>query len=385
MLQSVHAMTQAMSAYTALNVASVILMTLRVIKLLDFQPRLGLVTRTLAHAAVDLAHFFMVFMLVHSAYAMVGFISFGSSIAKMSSFAKASATLMEVLLGEVDVLTDLTRLANGTVAQCYFWSFILISFFILINVLLAILVDAYVEIKAEAENTTTVLNDLHNMMPKFGAARRRRMQMSAIVKELKAASERAAEQRRAQALAGGANSAQEQQNPAMATTSSSGGKMPKARPRVRVGRADIDEKVLARVLRRYGDVVAGVGTGDRQDMAKALELSRAMLHTLKDPVTDTAELAGAQMGAEGFQLFVLKEFQKIHSNQHDNELFQRRVLSKMGLKVPNNLSRGSFHRRRKTGPQLAMHSGQTNPVAFDADMAVHVTELHQNAHAQAQV
>jgi len=338
-------------------VASVILMTLRVIKLLDFQPRLGLVTRTLAHAAVDLAHFFLVFLLVHCAYAMVGYISFGSSIAKMASFSKASMTLMEVLLGDTDVLTDLMQLKNAGVATFFFWSFILISFFILINVLLAILVDAYVEIKAEAENTTTVLHDLHHMLPKFGAAHHRRVKMESIVKKLKVAAEQATEQRKSQALAG-LNFAAELQ-------SAAGGK---PKPKVRVGRAEVDEDVLARVLRRYGDVISGIGTGDQFDTAKALELSRAILHTLKDPVTDQAELANAHMDADAFHLFVLKEFQKIHTNFHEMELFQRQVLEKLGLEAPANLSRTSS-KPQPAVPKRPLPSDR--PLPYGADLKVH--------------
>ena len=96
MFDNVHAMSALMSSYMMLNVASVILMTLRVIKLLDFQPRLGLVTRTLAKASVDLAHFMLVWGFVHSAYAMMGYISFGSSIEELSTFPRAASTLMMV-------------------------------------------------------------------------------------------------------------------------------------------------------------------------------------------------------------------------------------------------------------------------------------------------
>ena len=49
-----------------------------------------------------------------------------------------------MLLGEIDVLTDLMRLPDGldSVAILYFWSFILIAFFILCVVLTASRVHA---------------------------------------------------------------------------------------------------------------------------------------------------------------------------------------------------------------------------------------------------
>ena len=47
-----------------LSTISLILMVLRLLKVLDFSPRMGLVTRTIAKAAIDLAHFLVLFGLI---------------------------------------------------------------------------------------------------------------------------------------------------------------------------------------------------------------------------------------------------------------------------------------------------------------------------------
>jgi hypothetical protein len=50
--------------YYALNGINILLLLARLLRRLDFQPRLGVVTRSLARAGPDLAHFAVVFGLV---------------------------------------------------------------------------------------------------------------------------------------------------------------------------------------------------------------------------------------------------------------------------------------------------------------------------------
>ena len=54
---------------------------------------------------------------------------------------------MQILLGEISLNDDLMRLDNVWASVIFFWSFIVIAFLILMNILLAILVDAYVEVR----------------------------------------------------------------------------------------------------------------------------------------------------------------------------------------------------------------------------------------------
>ena len=60
------------SKQSIINGVALLLLVLRLLKNLDFQPRLGLVTRTLSHAATNLGHFIMVFGLVFFSYSTMG-------------------------------------------------------------------------------------------------------------------------------------------------------------------------------------------------------------------------------------------------------------------------------------------------------------------------
>lgn len=75
----VEAMAGLMTAYMTLNGFVIAALLLRSMKLMEFQPRLGLVSRTLLGAATDLLHFFILFVIVFMGYVVIGHLLFGSS------------------------------------------------------------------------------------------------------------------------------------------------------------------------------------------------------------------------------------------------------------------------------------------------------------------
>ena len=56
--------TDTLKLYMQVNGCCLVLVLLRMMKMLDFQPRLGIVTKTIAHALSDIIHFFMVLALI---------------------------------------------------------------------------------------------------------------------------------------------------------------------------------------------------------------------------------------------------------------------------------------------------------------------------------
>ena len=85
---------------------------------MDFQPRLGVVTRALQLAAPDLLHFFLVAGSVFICYCMMGFLIFGNSLSWFATFGTSVNTCFEMLLGEfADVNTDLRALGGLQVCR----------------------------------------------------------------------------------------------------------------------------------------------------------------------------------------------------------------------------------------------------------------------------
>jgi len=59
---------------------NIMLFLFRIFKLLDFQPRVGILTRTIAKALDDLLHFAFVLVVTFIVYAMLGYVIFGPTI-----------------------------------------------------------------------------------------------------------------------------------------------------------------------------------------------------------------------------------------------------------------------------------------------------------------
>lgn len=84
---------------------------------MDFQPRLGVVTRALQLAGPDLLHFFLVAGSVFLCYCVMGFLIFGNSVPWFATLGTSINTCFEMLLGEfADVNSDLRAL--GGVQVC---------------------------------------------------------------------------------------------------------------------------------------------------------------------------------------------------------------------------------------------------------------------------
>eukprot|EP00937_MAST-01D_sp_MAST-1D-sp2_P002244 g2244.t1 len=345
-------MNALMARYTALNVVSVILMTLRVIKLLDFQPRLGLVTRTLAKAALDLCHFFSVFLIVLCTYAFVGHISFGSTLLSFSTFGRAVATMSEILLGEVDdIRTDLLRLPLSTPAMFFFWSYILLAFFLLTNMMLAILVDAYVAVKKDAHSTSTVLEDLTSMTRAACGKNTRHRSLARMLRKmdpLREAAESEHKQMRRDI---------ETMSAKQGLAAARYGRKRRDAPALQLGGGQADKQAVAATLLRYGygrkkgslqdgnrGVVAvdkleteidamegGERPANRAREEKANAMAQSLIKLLADKEEDDFDDHDSddEQGPASrmqFEDYVVNELERIHIAFRDREIFEARVM-----------------------------------------------------------
>lgn len=84
-----------------------------VLRAMDFQPRLGVVTRSLRVALPDLLHFALVAGCVFIGYSMMAYLIFGNSLSQFADFGTSVNTCFEMLLGNFgDVNTDLRALGG---------------------------------------------------------------------------------------------------------------------------------------------------------------------------------------------------------------------------------------------------------------------------------
>ena len=155
-----------LSFYITLMSINIVLYVARILKFMNFQPRIGLVTRTLAIAASDLVHFFVLAAVVFMGYAIMGHLLFGSQIEAFYSMQSAMQTNFEMLLGEVTVSDQMLNLVGPSIefaSVMYFWSYQILVFMILLNFLLAIIVDAFSEVKATLSNEKSMYAEISHI------------------------------------------------------------------------------------------------------------------------------------------------------------------------------------------------------------------------------
>jgi hypothetical protein len=148
------------------SVLCIVLNVLRMLKLLDFQPRLGLVTRTIERAKNDLFHFVLIFALINTVYAVCGVVIFGEISSSFSTISKSMETVILLFMqGNIETIHyEMRESSMKNVWQFYFFTFVLINVFIMLNILLAILVDAYIEVRSAAEFSPGIVEEMASLV-----------------------------------------------------------------------------------------------------------------------------------------------------------------------------------------------------------------------------
>ena len=155
-------LTKGMRDYFTVQGVSFIILLIRLLKIMGFQHRLSLVTDTLFEASGDLFHWIIIFFVVTTGYGFIAFVYLGHAIESVSTFADALLVCAQMLLGEVGILEDI---GDNPAGQLWFWTYIFINFFVLVNILLAIIIDSYAVVKQRSErDSTPLLRELTNLL-----------------------------------------------------------------------------------------------------------------------------------------------------------------------------------------------------------------------------
>ena len=150
--------TQVALAYcTGFNFDSLSILTsfFKLFKYFRLVPALALLWEVVVRAVADMAFFFATFFMFLVAFAIFAEQMFGLNLKNYSGIVDSVITLFQMIFGVVDVYWDLlASQAPGTnrlIATIFFDGYVVWMFFILINVFLAILNDAYSSVKGELE------------------------------------------------------------------------------------------------------------------------------------------------------------------------------------------------------------------------------------------
>jgi polycystin 2 len=120
---------------------------IKMFKFINFSRTMTQISATLSSSAKDLFGFSIMFFIVFLSFAQLGYLVFGTEVESYSSFDVALFSQFRILLG--DFQFDELQNANRVLGPAYFVLYVFFVFFILLNMFLAIINDAYAEVKAD--------------------------------------------------------------------------------------------------------------------------------------------------------------------------------------------------------------------------------------------
>ena len=112
-LRGLEAAVALVAWYYALSGINILLLLARLLRRMDFQPRLGVITRSLRRAMPDLLHFALVAGAVFVGYSMMAFLIFGNAVPQFAGFGTSVNTCFSMMLGDfTDVFAALQQLGG---------------------------------------------------------------------------------------------------------------------------------------------------------------------------------------------------------------------------------------------------------------------------------
>ena len=150
--------------YVTINGINIFLCLLRFFKAADFQPKLGIVTRTVGKSFQELAHFFALLSMVCLMYLIFGQVVFGDKAQQFSNLSQSAQTVISWTLsgddrGAGQRLFELP--GNLAIAGAvYYTTFALLTTLMLLNFLIAIFSEGYMRVQDESHSTSSLVSEL---------------------------------------------------------------------------------------------------------------------------------------------------------------------------------------------------------------------------------
>jgi hypothetical protein len=131
-----------------LNAVNTIISFLKILKFIELNPTLNIVTRSLAAAQQSLIGVLIIFVIVILSYGITGVAIFSNGVEDFRDLATAMSTLMRMLIGDFNYIA--LRDENRFAAPLFFWSFMILGLFLILNFIIGIILEAFED---ESERT----------------------------------------------------------------------------------------------------------------------------------------------------------------------------------------------------------------------------------------
>lgn len=157
-LRYIHRLKMFLAAYPMIIV-------MRLFKAFAAQPRLALVTNTLITTGVDICHFMVVFGSIFTTIAISGLVLFGRQIGEFTTLLRSMNTVFRLMLGDFDYVA-LSHVGRMEGAMWLFGSIIVLNL-LMLNIVLAIVMDGYSEVKKSAAGGDTLFMEIRQAWSRF--------------------------------------------------------------------------------------------------------------------------------------------------------------------------------------------------------------------------
>eukprot|EP01060_Flectonema_neradi_P032610 TRINITY_DN5220_c0_g1_i1.p1 TRINITY_DN5220_c0_g1~~TRINITY_DN5220_c0_g1_i1.p1 ORF type:complete len:795 (+),score=83.26 TRINITY_DN5220_c0_g1_i1:100-2484(+) len=148
------------------NSVNVTLVFLKILKFMRLNPRLGILTLSIGEKKSQLLGILILFAWSVLAFALAGMSLFGSTMWEFHSLDTSYTTLLRMLVGDFsrlsggggdsmeDGIYPAMRRENRVLAGAYFWCYVILVFFILLNMIIAVLAEGFAAISSQYSATS---------------------------------------------------------------------------------------------------------------------------------------------------------------------------------------------------------------------------------------
>lgn len=143
--------------------AAIFVVTLKLLRLIRFNPHICQMQGTLKRSARPILSFSLVMAIAILAFTQFGFLCFGAKLVTFSSFFKALRVVLQMSVGK-SINNVEVHLQYPILGPLFLFFFLVGILFILINVFVAVLVDSYGEVREEQGETGFADADLGAFM-----------------------------------------------------------------------------------------------------------------------------------------------------------------------------------------------------------------------------
>ena len=120
---------------------NIVITFIKILKYVELNDQLNIVTRTLGSAGQNLVGILVIFLVVLSAYSLAATALFSNAIEEYRDFETSFSSLLRILLGDFDYAA--LREENRFLTGIFFWSYVILALFMLLNFFIGVIASSF--------------------------------------------------------------------------------------------------------------------------------------------------------------------------------------------------------------------------------------------------